>query len=281
MKRFLITAILSGVALMPSVMSAADTDAVLRLRDECKRHPRVCSVSFPGDTRWREAYDAVYSHGAIVENPYAAFRIYMNESQAVDLYLKPSPCMEAAASGFYATPSHISAGGGRDVLKVGKSLGLGSFRGYADGVAVTVDSVAERGQRIVADDAVEVVDRGWMFNGHAVDMVQRYSVRPDSPDLFVEITLSGHEPGDLFCTGVQKLDSCNTGGCDASGRVYSRGMNVPDGKHPEFVEAVALELEANPENVVAVAEDELNYLVILRPGADGKIRYRARARFAE
>lgn len=260
-------------------LCAGDTDAVLRLRDERKRHPRVSSVSFPGDTKWREAYDAVYSHGTIVENPWAAFRVYMNESQAVDLYLKPEPCMEAAASGFYATPEHIAAGGGRDVLRVGKSVGLGSFRGYAGGRAVIIDSVAERGQRVAGPDAVEVWDRAWLFNGHEIDMTQRYSVRPDSPDLFVEITLKGYEKGDIFCTGVQKLDSAATGAVSAAGRAWSEGANVPDGKHPEFVENIRLEIEVDQANVSATAEDELNYLILLRPDAEGRIRYRVRARF--
>ena len=140
-------------------LRAGDTEAVLRLRDERKRHPRVCSVAFPGDTKWREAYDAVYSHGAIVENPWGAFRVYMNESQAVDLYLKPEPCMEAAASGFYATPEHIAAGG--DML--GRSIETACGRFHAGlGLEVQIHGLAlvhihtESPPRVFDDSTVAV-----------------------------------------------------------------------------------------------------------------------------
>ena len=74
-----------------AALCADGTDSFIKLRDERKRHPRICAISFPGDTRWREAYDDIYGHGAMLENPYAGFRIYMNESQAIDLYLKNRP----------------------------------------------------------------------------------------------------------------------------------------------------------------------------------------------
>ena len=48
-------------------------------------------------------------------------------------------------------------------------------------------------------------------------MIQRYSMLPDSRDLFVEISLEGYSPTDLFCTGIQKLETNNEGFIDKKG----------------------------------------------------------------
>lgn len=55
-----------------AALCADGTDSFIKLRDERKRHPRICAISFPGDTRWREAYDAIYGHGPCSRTPMPA-----------------------------------------------------------------------------------------------------------------------------------------------------------------------------------------------------------------
>lgn len=232
----------------------AQTDALLKLRDERRRHPRIESLTFPGSTKWREAYDAVYGHGAMIENPWAAFRIYFNEAQSVDLYLKTRERLEIDKTCFYTTPEQLAEGWGQDVLRVGKSIGCGSFRGWDGENTVPVDSVASRTQRVVDSATVEVIDRGWIFNGHPIDMTQRYTVAPDSPWLTVEITLDGWQEGDMFCTGVQRLDF-----------------------DPEQLQGFTMEIEVNPANAAGTVTTALDRLTLLRPTPSGTIRYRVKA----
>ena len=65
--------------------------------------------------------------------------------------------------------------------------------------------------RVPDNSTVELIDRGWVYGDHSVDMEQTYTVSASTPALSVRVRLSGYRPGDLFCTGVQKLDSDNTG----------------------------------------------------------------------
>ena len=256
-----------------AALCADGTDSFIKLRDERKRHPRICAISFPGDTRWREAYDDIYGHGAMLENPYAGFRIYMNESQAIDLYLKNRPGLELEQTSFYIDASAVAKGMGCDVLRVGKSVGAGSFRGFRHGKACGIDTVSVRTMRVPDNSTVELIDRGWVYGDHSVDMEQTYTVSASTPALSVRVRLSGYRPGDMFCTGVQKLDSDNKG--YVRGNIAaSWGSNAPDSKHPELIETVGLAVEVDSANVAGVAETETDYLLILRPDSNGEIRYR-------
>lgn len=266
------TAILAGI-LLP-VAASAQTDAYIKLFDHHGKHPRIESITYPGDANLTDMYNSIYGHGAVIENPWVAYRVYMDNRQSLDLYVKATPRLELDETGFYTTPEQLASGYGCDVLWAGKSVAAGSFRGWQGGNVVTIDTVAARTQRVLDSAMIEVEDRDWMFNGHALQMKQRYSVRPDSRVLFVEIELDGYAPTDIFAAGIQKLETGNSGFILPSGVAGSWGANVPDKNHPELVERVGLGIVVNPENIVETIEDNLNYIVLVRPDADGRIRYR-------
>ena len=267
--------ILSVSLLLGLSMSAfAQTDAYIKLRDEKKTHPRIESITFPGDANTRYMYDAIYGHGAVIENPWVAYRVYMDNRQSLDLYVKQTPQLELDVTGFYTTPEQLKEGYGIDVLWAGKSIGAGSFRGLQNGQPMTIDTVASRTQKVLDDYTIQVIDKDWIYNGHPIQMTQTYSMSPNSRDLFVEIKLDGYLPDEVFATGIQKLETDNQGFINADGRAASWGSNIPDKGHPEIVEQVGLGIIVEPENIVATEETDLNYLVTVRPNSEGIIRYR-------
>lgn len=270
MKRYIpvCAAVLTGLSCM------AQTNTYIKLHDQKQAHPRIESITFPGDADRLEMYNSIYGHGAVIENPWVAYRVYMDNRQSLDLYVKATPQLELDVTGFYTTPEQMKEGYGCDVLWAGQSIGAGSFRGWQNGQPVTIDSVATRGQRVIDDHTVQAFDKDWIFNGHPIQMTQTYSVKPDSRDLFVEIKLDGYGPDDIFCTGIQKLESDNQGFILPSGTAGSWGSNVPDKGHPELVEQVGLGIVVAPENIVKTLESDLNYLVLVRPDKEGVIRYR-------
>lgn len=257
-----------------SIPAFAQTDAYIKLRDEKMTHPRIESITFPGDANTRYMYDAIYGHGAVIENPWVAYRVYMDNRQSLDLYVKQTPQLELDVTGFYTTPEQLKEGYGIDVLWAGKSIAAGSFRGIQNGQPVTIDTVASRTQKVLDDHTIQVIDKDWIYNGHPIQMTQTYSMLPNSRDLFVEVKLDGYLPDEVFCTGIQKLEKDNQGFINAEGRAASWGSNIPDKGMPEIVEQVGLGIIVDPENVVATEESDLNYLVKVRPDKDGIIRYR-------
>ena len=135
----------------------------------------------------------------------------------------------------------------------------------------TIDEVTARTQTVTSPQTVEVTDSAWRFNGHDIDMTQIYSVNGESDILTVTVRLDGHKPEDLFCTGIQKLESGNSGFIDGQGYAAAFGQNVPDKSRPEMVETVGLGIKVNPENIVKAYEDDLNYVFVVRPDSDGLI----------
>lgn len=253
------------------------THAYLKMRDEPKKHPNLVSIAYPGDVNTKQMYNSIYGHGSVIEGLWNAVRIYMDNRQSLDLYVKQTPRLELETTGFYTTQDQLAQGYGRDVLWAGKSVGAGSFRGYQKGEPATIDTVAIRGQRVVADGPVrsiiEVSDRGWVYNGKRRDMTQLYTLWGNHRDYQVDISISETFPGDVYATGIQKLETENVGFVRPDGLAGSWGSNVPEKKHPELVDTVGLGLYADAANRASVLEDDVNYLTILRPDADGHIRY--------
>ncbi|MCM1450937.1 MAG: DUF4861 domain-containing protein [Clostridium sp.] len=250
------------------------TDAYIKLNDKAGKHPRIVSITYPGDADNLDMYNSIYGHGAVIENPWVAYRVYMDNRQSLDLYVKQKPQLELDATGFYTTPEQLAEGYGCDVLWAGKSIGAGSFRGWKDRELFTIDQVEERTQTVVSPSCVEAYDKAWQFNGHDINMTQTYSMSGDSDELTVKIKLEGYGPDDLFCTGIQKLELDNKGFINPKGFAASHGRNVPDKAQPEMVETVVLGIAVDPKNIVEAYEDDLNYLFVVRPDSEGVITYR-------
>lgn len=266
--------IITFVGLTMACSLFAQTDAYIKLFDHHGQHPRILSITYPGDANLLDMYNSIYGHGAVIENPWVAYRVYMDNRQSLDLYVKQNPQIELDVTGFYTTPEQLTQGYGCDVLWAGKSIAAGSFRGWQNNTPVTIDSVTSRTQTVLSPSSVQIVDNDWCFNGHPIKMTQTYSVTPDSRDLFVTIKLEGYLPDDIFATGIQKLETDNIGFISEKGYAASWGSNIPDKNQPEWTEQVGLGIVVNPENIIKSVEDELNYIFLLKPDKQGVISYR-------
>lgn len=254
------------------------TRAYIKLHDQKGKHPEVCSITYPGDADLLDMYNSIYGHGAVFESQLAAFRIYMDNRQSIDIYGKTLPRLEMDSTGFYTTPEQLAQGYGCDILWAGQSVGAGSFRGYRDGKPCYIDTVAWRRQSVLASgpvrSIVEVTDAQWQYQGQVLDMRQRYTLYSGHRDVEVDITVTGAAPGTTFCTGIQKLESSNSGFMDPDGLCGSWGCNVPEKSAPEHEEWVGLGLYTETANRQRMQEDDFNYLTVLKTDAEGRIRYR-------
>lgn len=253
--------------------------AYIKLRDEKKKNPEILSITYPGNSNNSIIYNTIYGHGAVMESMHNAWRIYVDNRQSIDLYgKKNNKQLELDVTGFYTTPEQYTQGYGRDILWAGKSVAAGSFRGLTDGKPATIDTVATRTQRIVATGPVrsiiEVEDKGWVINGKKVNMTQRYTQYGVNPYFTVDITLDGPGAEQIFCTGIQKIgDEGGVGFIGKEGLAGSWGTNIPEKNHPELPETLGIGIQIDPANLVKAREDDVNYLMEVKPDKDGKIRY--------
>lgn len=255
----------------------AETRAYIKLNDIKEKHPEVVSVTYPGNADILDMYNSIYGHGAVFENHFMAYRIYMDHRQSIDLYGKTTPQLEMDVTGFYTTDEQLAQGYGCDILWAGQSVGAGSFRGYRNEAPCYIDTVAWRRQTIIAGGPVrtivEVADKDWTYKGRRMDMRQRYTLYAGRRDVEVEIHIDGAPVGETFCTGVQKLEEQPVGFINGNGLCGSWGTNVPEKSAPEHHESVGLGLYARPDYRKATKEDEFNYLTLLKTDEEGNMRY--------
>lgn len=269
--------LLLGMMLLSAGYAAAQVHAHMKLWDRKYRYPRVNSIEFQGDVPPLAMYDAIYGHGAMWENEYIGFRVYMDHRQSIDLYGKKTAQMELDSTNFYSNPELMAQGFGEDILFVGASIGAGSFRGYDGGQPTFVDPVKARGQRVLQEGpdtaVVEIYATDWQYRGRTLQFRQRFTAVRGHREMQVDVWVEGCSDKEVFATGVQKLEMKNEGFMEARGLVGSWGANVPDkDNYPDLVETLGIGLRVPQEYLVKVKEDELNYLCLVHP-VRGHIRY--------
>ena len=280
---------LLALSLQITVMMA-EVQAFMKLWDNKHAYPQINQIEFKGDVPTLDSYNAIYGHGAMMENEYWGLRLYMDHRQSIDLFGKSGSALELHLTNFYSTREDMARGLGCDILWAGQSVAAGSFRGFIPestdenghmkGHTTYVDSVSARGQRIMKAGpdtcAVMLWDRDWLYNGHHIYMQQVYSMRSGSRELEVDIYFKGESEDDLFATGAQKLELDNQGFIEMLGRpdvdtsnatmlLASWGRNVPDKNAPDLIEGVGIGVKVALPYVVTTIEDDINYLAVLRP----------------
>jgi len=254
-----------------------ETYAYIRLNDKNKKHPKVTAISYPGDVENIQMYNSIYGHGAVLEGLHNAIRVYMDNRQSIDLYAKNHPQLELDSTGFYTTREQLAKGYGRDILWAGTSVALGSFRGYQNNKPVTIDTVASRTQKVIANgplrSIIEVEDRGWMYNGKTLHMTQRYTIYGGHRDIDVDVTINNAPNSNIYSTGVQKLESDNEGFIQPDGLAGSWGSNIPDKGMKDVVDTLGLGIYVPAPYLKETKEDDVNYLTVLKADSNGHIKY--------
>jgi hypothetical protein len=153
-------------------------------------------------------YWMIHHHGAAFESELAAYRIYFDHRQTVDIYGKVNKGLELKATQFYPDKQQKDNGSGDDVLWVGNTLGLGTLRGFDGSKPLMLEDVEKRSQRIIANGPlrtiVEVKDNGWRPDStkEPIDMTTLYTLYAGHRDCSVDITFSRPANGYRFCTGL-------------------------------------------------------------------------------
>lgn len=264
----------------------------LQFRDRKDLHPDVLRVEAPGTT---DLFNDIYMHGVTIESDMVGYRIYFDKRQNIDLYGKKHRRIELPQTQFYTSESQLKDGYGVDVLWAGDAIGCGTFKDWQKGKPVNWTDVGVRGQRVVTTGAlrtvVELYDLGVRGEDELMyDMRQRYSLYAGHRDLKVDVTfrpLLGKKPfgKKLFCTGVQKVGVTADekvrkghkpqGFVKKEGLAASWGCDYPDmGKKEMWApEAVGLAVYVPKEYVSDTKEDDLNYLLVVKPDEESSLQY--------
>lgn len=141
------------------------------------------------------------------ESDKVGYRLYLDWRNAIDVFGKQvsEPILEGVGMDGYESYHHLQDWG-MDVLKVGKSLGIGST-GFWDGEkAVRVEKTDSVICRILSSgilrSQVQIWYNGWDFNNSKVDLVSVKSI--DAGSRMTHEHLVFNKPVKDICTGIRK-----------------------------------------------------------------------------
>lgn len=150
-------------------------------------------------------YTKVGHHGPAVENTHSAFRVYFNDSGAIDVYSKSGKQMELLKYLWYPTEKQMAEeGAGCDEYLVGSTVGIGGIAlwdGEKEVKLVATNGRTARAGETMEGSFAEIVSYGVPYKGDKVDISVRVDVFEGSRSARVTATeLSGKEV--QFLTGV-------------------------------------------------------------------------------
>jgi hypothetical protein len=241
-----------------------------------------------------DLYNRLHHHGPAFESELMAYRLYFDRKQTVDLYGKYHKGLELAESLWYPTDEQLARGFGDDILRVSGSVGIGTLKGWNGSKAIHINPVKNREARILAKGPVRtVVDMnvsGWNYNGAPVDVKSRFTLYAGQRECEVlqKFALPGGQCH-VYATGVQKIaDSRHISDHRGMTAVWGTDWPVNDTvkyakqtvglavEIPEEYLAVPVSADKASDNPYAPSEvdDKVNYLYLIKPDANGEIRYR-------
>ena len=234
-------------------------------------------------------YWMLHHHGAAFESELAAYRIYFDHRQTVDIYGKISKQLELKQTQFYPDEQQKAAGFGDDILWVGNTLGVGALRGFDGKQPVMLQDLHLRAQRIVSKGPlrtiVEVLDENWIPapGAEKVTMITYYTLYAGHRDCEVSCVFN-RNTANSYCTGVINVknseefsDKNGLRGCWGTDWPVSAKDSV--GHKRETVglgicipkQNIVRELHANKDNyafVVKAKERSINYNIVF--GSDNE-----------
>jgi len=141
------------------------------------------------------------------ESDKVGYRLYLDWRNAIDVFGKrtPEPVLQQVGLDGYESYHHLQ-NWGMDVLKVGKSLGIGSTAWWDGEKAIRVEQTDSVTCKIIADgklrSQVQICYNGWQFQDEKVDLLSLKSIVAGSR--MTHEYLRFNQPVANICTGMRK-----------------------------------------------------------------------------
>jgi unsaturated chondroitin disaccharide hydrolase len=239
-----------------------DQATILRLRS---RYPQRTEAKFA--TRYE---------GLGWESEEAAWRIYFDKRNAIDLYGKRRPGLYLD---LFASPEyvyHLETPLGRDIFKVEPTRGIGSITAVIDGQAQAVADVGERKWRVLASGPVrsigEIEYKAWKIGGRTVDLVSRFTQWAGEHGFHHRIAIGDSQGLTLAATapkkpGIDPLEPAANAAVEAVAtwghQVVAPGAKAMTVELPD--ENLGIAVFIRKDESAGMLSDTANYLIRLAP----------------
>ncbi len=198
------------------------------------------------------------------ESDKVGYRFYLDWRNATDIFGKKTSQMvlqDVGEDGFDSY--HEAADWGMDILKVGKSLGIGALGFWQGDSALRVETTDSVTCRIasngVLESRVETRYFGWLAGGMKTDVVSEFSIQAGSRMTRHDISLSNPLPN--LCTGIVKHEE----GSLLQGEKGAWAYLASWGKQSLANDNLGMAIIYRTAEKQQVTEDEFSHVVVLTP----------------
>ncbi len=207
------------------------------------------------------------------ESDLVGYRFYLDWRNAIDIFGKKVDTMVLQYVGQDGYDSyHEISGWGVDILNVGESLGMGSI-GYwnenkAERVAVADSIYCEISYSGILESKITTNYFGWQISDQRTDLISQLSIQAGSRLTMHQLQISSEM--DNLCTGLVK---------HADAEIIHPGSPTGEwtwlatyGKQTLQEDLLGMAIIYRQNDLIQLAEDELNHVVILNP-SNHKLTY--------
>lgn len=209
------------------------------------------------------------------ESERAAWRIYFDPRNAIDLYGKKRSVLQLQR---FATPEydyHAESPDGRDIYRIGDAVGIGSVCAWSDGKAIKVADVASRRWRIVSTGPVrtvaELTYEGWKVGNRSVTLRSRITQWAGERGFFHDVVVQGADDLTL-ATGLPVKSGVPVIRSDANDKTnwlatWGEQVVMPDADATQESKGTNLGLVVImlPSVRASANQDAANYLLTFHP----------------
>ena len=256
-----------------------ETYSVLMHRQKNADGTETCTPDTAISSDKDDMYNKVYLHGIVFESAPIAYRAYFNDKQTIDVYGKYKSQLEIPVTKWHTTDKQLAEGYGDDILLVGNSVGVGTFKGFDGKQATHIKQYDKRTQRIVTKghlrNIIEIEVNGWMYNGEKIDARIRYTQYARHRDVQTDVFFRGNTVGKTFCTGVQKFPEDMQFYTDQKNIVSMWGKGFPQKDTVKYSqkETIGIAVAVDDKYSDGEIEDQLNQLIKLKTDEQNHLQY--------
>ncbi|MGI9392222.1 MAG: DUF4861 family protein, partial [Parvibaculales bacterium] len=198
------------------------------------------------------------------ESQLVGYRLYLDYRHAIDIFGKKTPSLVLHKVGHDNGNYHQMAGWGMDVLKVGKSLGLGSIGVFDKGevlrMAEGVRISSKQGEVGPLFASFHTLHKGWVIGGQKHRLVSKYGIHAYSHLTKAKISL---QPDDVqFVTGFVKNENTDLIRSRQNGKwAYLASF----GKQSVIKDELGMAVFYKKTDLEKISSDEYSHLVVFTP----------------
>ena len=207
------------------------------------------------------------------ESDKVGYRFYLDQRNATDVFGKLTPEMTLQNIGLDGFDSyHNMQPWGMDVMKVGKSLGIGSIGSFYNGTAIRVQDTDSVDCRITDNGNLysSILTRyyGWKIGDRKTNLESTITIHAGTRLTHQQLLLS--QTLDNICTGIGRDKNAIL--LKSEGDKNHFGYIATYGKQSLNNDDLGLVVFFNPSHLKSFASDEFSHIVTLKPD-NGKVDY--------